>query len=71
VAITTVCDRVCVLLSVMVSHGERCDGNCLGSSNGEHIKSKDASERMNARDVRTEQMHADSELLEGEIAIEE
>lgn len=64
----------CSLLTVMVSHGERCDGNCrgmLGSCNAGHVKPMHASERGNAWEVRTEQPHVDSERVECETAIGE
>ena len=62
------------LLSVMVSHGERCDGNrrgMLGSCNAGHVKPMHASERGNAWGFKTNRMHVDSERNESETAIEE
>lgn len=56
----TVC--FCSLLTVMVSHDERCDGNCrgmLGSCNAGHVKSMHASdERLSAWDVKTKRPDA-------------
>lgn len=71
-AIAAVCDRV-FLMSVMVSHGERCDGNCRGVQNrfsDGDVKSMHSSEQW-VHEVRTEQPHVDSEQVEGENAIEE